>query len=124
MSTSRSLANEVGRRLDSFSETVHLEERVAAVDVFHQDLINSGHSLSTTRGILVSGITDHVRKVGRCREKRTPLHRSARQSLGSRRTKKPLAKTQRIISTGKEEEDGEMATTPAPYGRVADSMRL
>ena len=61
----RCLGNEVGRRLDSFSETVPLRERVAALDRFCQKLLNSGHSLSTVRGILVSGIKGYQRKVAR-----------------------------------------------------------
>ena len=59
----RSLVNEVGRRLDSFSETVALSERVAVLDRFGQKLLNSGHSITTVRRILISGITGHQRKV-------------------------------------------------------------
>ena len=68
----RSLVNEVGRRLDSFSETVALSERVAVLDRFGQKLLNSGHSITTVRRILISGITGHQRKVARCLAARTP----------------------------------------------------
>ena len=84
----RSLGNEVGRRLDSFSETVAFSERVSALDRFSQKLLNSGHSLGTVRNILVSGIKGFKRKVARCQAGRVPLHRSASQSAASRRTKK------------------------------------
>ena len=46
----RSLANEVGPRLDSFSHTVRIEERIVALDIFSQKLINNGHSIKTIRG--------------------------------------------------------------------------
>ena len=87
----RCLGNQVGRRLDSFSQSVPLRERVAALDRFSQKLLNSGHSLPTVRGILVSGIKGHKRKVERCEAARTPLHRSSSQSAASRRSKKLLA---------------------------------
>ena len=48
----RSLANEVGRRLDSFSQTVRIDERIVALNIFSQKLINSGHCLKTIRSIL------------------------------------------------------------------------
>ena len=89
----RCLGNEVGRRLDSFSETVALRERVAALDRFSQKLLNSGHSLPTVRGILVSGVKGYQRKVARSQAAGTPLHRSSSQSAASRRTKKLLART-------------------------------
>jgi hypothetical protein len=117
----RSLANEVGRRLDSFSQTVRIEERIVALNIFSQKLINSGHSLKTIRGILVSGITGHVRKVARCKKLGTPLHRSANQSANSRRTKKLLARSQWFRSS-KEGEEEEATTPPATSEerRVAD----
>ena len=62
--------------MDTFSHTVRIEERIVALDILSQKLINSGHSLKTIRGILVSGITGHVRKVARCKRPGTPLHRS------------------------------------------------
>ena len=49
------------RRLHSFSETVALDDRVAALDRFAEKLVNSGHSLSTVRSILVSGIKRYKR---------------------------------------------------------------
>ena len=114
----RSLSNQVGRRLDAFSETVSMGERVRAIDVYSQKLVNSGHSLTTIRGILVSGITGHVRRVARSRENGTPLHRSANQSAGSRRTKKLLAKTQWF--RGKEQDQQEStAATATSRERVA-----
>ena len=78
----RSLAIEVGRRLDAFSETVTMGERVRAIDVYCQKLVNSDHSLTTIRGILVSGLSSHVRRAARSRENGTPPHRSANQSAG------------------------------------------
>ena len=106
----RCLGNEVGRRLDSFSESVPLRERVAALDRFSQKLLNSGHSLPTVRGILVSGIKGHKRKVERCEAARTPLHRSSNQSAASRRTKKLLAITNWFRSTKEEAETGEQCS--------------
>ena len=59
---------EVGRRLDAFSETVNMGERIRAIDVYSQKMVNSGHSLTTIRGILVSGINGHVRRVARSKK--------------------------------------------------------
>ena len=81
----KSLANEVDRRLDSFSETVDVGEKKAALDRFSKKLTNSGHNLTTVRSILVSGIKGYKRRVARCKEKRTPLHRSATHSATARR---------------------------------------
>ena len=68
----KSLANEVDRRLDSFSETVEIGEKVAALDRFSQKLINSGHNLTTVRSILVSGVKGYKCRVARCKAQRTP----------------------------------------------------
>ena len=48
----RSLSNEVGRRLDSFSQTVSMEARILALNIFSQKLINSGHSPRPSEGSL------------------------------------------------------------------------
>ena len=87
----RSLGNEVGRRLDSFSGSVGVEMRIAALARFRQKMLNSGHNV---RNILVSGIKGFKRRVARCQASGTPLHRNANQSSGARRSKKLLAKTQ------------------------------
>jgi hypothetical protein len=108
----RCLGNEVGRRLDSFSGTVPLRERVAALDRFSQKLLNSGHSLATVRSIIVSGIKGYQRKVARCEAARTPLHRSSGQSAASRRTKKLLAKSNWFRSAKEESETGEKSSQP------------
>ena len=52
----RSLGNEVIRRLDSFSSSVPIAQKVEALDRFSQKLVNSGHKREAVRGILVSGI--------------------------------------------------------------------
>ena len=83
-----------------------------ALDIFSQKLINSGHSLKTIRGILVSGISGHVRKVARCKKLGTPLYRSANQSANSMRTKKLLARSQWFRSS-KEGDEEEATTHPA-----------
>ena len=108
----RCLGNDFGRRLDSFSETVALRERVVALDRFSQKLLNSGHSLETVRNILVSGIKGYQRKVTRCKAARTPLHRSSGQSAVSRRTKKLLAKSNWFRSAKDEAETGEKSSQP------------
>ena len=89
----RSLGNEVMRRLDCFSSTVGQGERIIEMDKFSKKMINSGHSIKTTRSVLISGIKGYKRRVARAIENKTPLHRSAGQSASSRRTKKLLAKT-------------------------------
>jgi hypothetical protein len=108
----RSLSNEVGRRLDSFSETVALRERVAALDQFSQKLLNSGHSVGTVRKILVNGIIGYHRKVSRCKAAGTPIHRSSSQSAASRRTKKLLARTNWFRGSKEEAETGEESSQP------------
>ena len=82
-------------------------QRVAVLDRFSQNLLNSGHSLATVRKILISGITGHQRKVARCLAARTPLHRSAQQSAATRRTKKLLARSNWFRSSKEEAELGE-----------------
>ena len=64
----KSLANEV----DSFSETVDVAEKKAALDRFSKKLTNSGHNLTTVRSILVSDIKGYKWSVARCKEQRTP----------------------------------------------------
>ena len=70
-------------------------------------------SLTTIRGILVSGITGHLRGVARSKERGTSLHRSTNQSAGSRRTKKLLARTQWFRGNEQETEGEERSTTTA-----------
>ena len=89
----KSLANEVERRLDSFSETVLMRERTSALNRFSQKLLNSGHSLATVRSVMVSGIKGYKRRVARCKAAGTPMHRSATESATTRGTKKLLAKS-------------------------------
>ena len=67
--------------------------RVAALDRFSQKLLNSGHKVETIRNILVSGIKGYKRRVARCKQQGLPLHRSAKQSAQSRRSKKLLARS-------------------------------
>ena len=50
--------------------------------------------VGTVRKILVSGIKGNKRRIIRCQAKSVPLHRSAKQSDATRRTKKLLAKSQ------------------------------
>ena len=56
--------------------------------------MNSGHTVKTIRNILVGGIKGFKRRVARSIERGEPLHRSAAQSSGARRSKKLLAKSQ------------------------------
>ena len=72
-----SLSNEVGRRLDNFSSTVPVQDKVEALDVFSQKMINSGHSVKTVRTIMVGGIKGFLRSVARSMEMGEPLHRSS-----------------------------------------------
>ena len=99
----RSLSNEVMRRLDSFSSTVGQGERILEMDKFSKKMVNSGHSIKTSRSVLISGIKGYKRRVARAIENKTPLHRSAGQSASSRRTKKLLAKTNWFKQTSGEE---------------------
>ena len=45
----KSLSNEVERRMDMISDTVPFQERVMAINIFSQKLINSGHKMKTAR---------------------------------------------------------------------------
>ena len=81
----RSLSNEVGRRLDSFSKSVGDEERIVVLDKFSQKMIKSGHQMKVVRNILVSRIKGHKRRVARSMALNIPLHRSAGQSAAARR---------------------------------------
>ena len=93
------------RRLDSFSNTVSQEEKVREMDKFSKKMVNSGHSIKTTRSVLISGMKGFKRRVARAREKKIPLHRSAGQSAAARRTKKLLAKTNWFRQPAGEEDD-------------------
>ena len=88
----KSLSNEFERRLDKFSSTVVLNERVEALDSFSQKMISSGPTVQAARNIPVNGIKSHLRRVERSREQGTHLHRSAADSAPKRRKKKLLAK--------------------------------
>ena len=101
----QSLGNEVGRRLDSFSGSVGMEMRVAALDRFSEKLLNSGHKVETIRNILVSGIKGFKRRVARCEARNIPLHRIAQQSASTRRTKKLLAKSQWFRDSQEDEDE-------------------
>ena len=119
----RSLGNEVIRRLDAFNETVGIEMKVEALDIFCQKMINSGHSISTVRSVLVSGVKGYDRRVARCKASGIPLHRSAAQSSGARRTKKLLAKTQWFRQeSGETEQDGQQAR-PGAWGGEEQSSK-
>ena len=114
----RSLSNEVMRRLDSFSNTVSQEERVREMDKFSKKMVNSGHSIKTTRSVLISGMKGFKRRVARAKEKNMPLHRSAGQSAAARRTKKLLAKTNWFRQPAGEEDER------APQGEEDQSERV
>jgi hypothetical protein len=103
----RSLSNEVMRRLDSFSSSVGIEERIMELDKFSQKMTNSGHTVKTVRSILVSGIKGYKRRVARSVEQNIPLHRNAGQSAAARRTKKLLAKSNWFRQTAGDTDDGE-----------------
>ena len=62
----RSLGNEVGRRSFGLIKSMGVRDKIVALDIFSQKLINSGHSLVTVRNILVSGIEGFKRRVARC----------------------------------------------------------
>ena len=118
----RSLSNEVIRRLDAFNETVSHRMRIEALDIFCQKMLNSGHKVATIRSILVSGIKGYDRKVARCQASGIPLHRSAAQSSGQRRTKKLLVKTQWFRQEGKEDAEEQQAhPLPARAGETQSS---
>jgi hypothetical protein len=53
------------------------------------------------RNILVSGIKGYKRRVARCQASGTPLHRSANQSSGARRSKKTTSKNS-VVQTGEQ----------------------
>ena len=44
----------MGRRLDSFSRSVVMEETIVAIDKFSQKMVNSRHTVKTVRSILVN----------------------------------------------------------------------
>ena len=83
--------------------------------------MNRGHSLTTVRKILVSGITGHQRKVARYLAARTPLHRSAQQSAATKRTKKLLARSNWFRSSKEEAELGEESSLQREDQRGAQS---
>ena len=62
------------------------------IDNFGQKMLNSGHSIEDTRRNLISGLTGWKNKVARCKAQGKPLHRTAKQSSGSRRIKKLVGK--------------------------------
>ena len=95
-------------RLDSFSKSVPLTQKVEALNKFSQKIVISGHKVVTVRSILISGIKGFNRRVSRCQAEGVPLHRSAGQSADKRRKKKMLAKTNWFRETSQPEDK----TTP------------
>ena len=94
------------------SETaLNLEDRVAALDRFSQRLVNSTEGPGEWN-------KSFKRRVPRCQETMTPLHRSENQSAASRRTKKLLAKSNWFRSS-KEEAEPEEWTSAQPQEEVA-----
>ena len=65
---------------------------MGVIDNFGQKMLNSGHSLEDTRRNLVSGLKGWKNKVARCKSQGQPIHRTAKQSSGSRRIKKLVGK--------------------------------
>jgi hypothetical protein len=59
----RSLSNEVMRRLDSFSSSVGIEERIMEMEKFSQKMTNTGYTVKEVRSILVSGIKGYKMRV-------------------------------------------------------------
>ena len=72
-----SLNNEVGRRLDSCSQTIPIEEKVKNLDKFCQKMTNSGHSIKSIRVVMVGGIKGYKRKLARSLGRGEPVHRTS-----------------------------------------------
>ena len=88
----QSLVQDVMRRMLNCSEHVPIETRMEIIDNFGQKMLNSGHHIENTRRNLISGLKGWKNKVARCKSQGQPIHRTARQSSGSRRLKKLVGK--------------------------------
>ena len=107
------------RRLDSFSKSVGVEERIVVLDKFSQKMIKSGHQMKVVRNILVDGIKGRKRRVARSVALNIPLHRSAGQSAVARRKKKLLARSNWFRTSPDDLQEGEDSQSRLP-DRVAE----
>ena len=88
----QSLVQDVIRRMLNCSDHISLEYRMEVIDNFGQKMLNSGHSTEETRRNLISGLKGWKSKVARSKAQGMPLHRTAKQSSGSRRMMKLVGK--------------------------------
>ena len=86
------MTNELRRRLEVIGENIPQEEKNRIVNVYTQQLKNSGYNWKQTRDIIISGLKGHERREKRRKEKGLPKYRSGKMSLSKRTNKKLLEK--------------------------------
>ena len=73
------------RRMLNTSEEVDMKERIKVIDEFSDQLLASGYSWNQTQNIVKAGLRGYERKLRKCRECNTNLHRSAAEGLHLRK---------------------------------------
>ena len=82
------LSNELIRRLSSVGEGVPKEEKIAIIDHYTKQLLNSGYDRKQTREIIICGIRGYRNKVERRKKAGENFYRKASSTLRSRVKKK------------------------------------
>ena len=113
----QSLVQDVIRRMLNCSEHIPLEARREVIDDFGQKMVNSGHSVEDTRRNLISGLKGWKSKVARCKIQGHPLHRTAKQSSGSRRLKKLVGKATWFLDKGEDGHPQEQAKEQSSHNQ-------
>ena len=87
------LGNDMIRRFLNTEESLLKTEAKSLIDGYSVKLLTSGFSVDQTTRIVMSGIRGFDARLRRCVKKRRPLYRTSAQSVGGRRKKKLLGKT-------------------------------
>ena len=89
------LANDLTRRLLNTSESLGMNAKVKAVDMYSQKLTNSGYRVDQVRRIVINGIKGYEKRVQESRIKGgRRLHRTSGESSTGRTRRKLLGKSE------------------------------
>ena len=121
------LSNELVRRLSVVGGGVSRQEKVAIVDHYTKQLINSGYDRKMCREIVVCGLKGMRTKVLRRKKAGEKFYRTARSTLKRRVKKKLTAKTNWFKKKRQEDSPvpgGEKRTYPATGGEGGRYTRV
>ena len=128
----QSLVQDIIRRMLNCSSHTDIETRCQIIDKFAQKMLNSGHQLTETRKHIVSGLKGWKNKIRRCQNQGKPIHRTAKESSGSRRIKKLLGKATWFLDNKPRDDEDEIypiqpegiIPTSNPSGRTSSNSKF